>query len=251
MLLTNRHLPRLLGFSAAIAALVLGSSDAHAQFGVGMGLGGGMGMGFGFHQVPSPTGYLNQQALAAANRPREGVPSRTPYANNPNSYINRLRDPGFASTYDVRQRRPPSYRPRPVSASTANRSQPQSQRGELLAGNPILPLASFFDASQKLIWPSESPTAGELQEKRNVSDEATLAVFVETKRQITASVSSAAFARQKLLDYGRPALEVIRSKATPAISDAFHMFLLSLYDSLAQSAEPPQPPRIPPAPPPP
>ncbi len=66
---------------------------------------------------------------------------------------------------------------------------------------------------------------------------------------MTASVSSAAFARQKLLDYGRPALQEIRSSSTPAISDAFHMFLLSLYDSLAQSAAPPEPHTIPPAPP--
>ncbi len=244
MLRTNRHLPRLLGLSAAIAALVFGSSLAHAQFDMGM----GMGFGFGFHQVPSPTGYLNQSALAAANRPREGVASRTPYANNPNSYINRLRDPGFVSHYDTRMRRPPSYRPRPAPAS-ADTNQVQTARGELLAGNPVLPLASFFNASQKLIWPSESPAAGDLKGKRDVSDEATVAVLEETKRQITASISSAAFARQKLLDYGRPALQEIRSSSTPAISDAFHMFLLSLYDSLASSAAPPKR-EIPPPPPP-
>jgi hypothetical protein len=242
MLTKNRHLPRVLGLSAAIAALVLGSSPARAQFDMGM------GFGFGFHQVPSPTGYLNQSALAAANRPREGVASRTPYANNPNSYINKLRDPGFVSHYDTRMRRPPSYQPRPVRPP-ANTNQVQTQRGELLAGNPILPLTSFFNASQKLIWPSESPTAGDLKEKRDLSDEATVAVLEETKRQITASISSATFARQKLLDYGRPALEEIRSSSTPAISDAFHMFLLSLYDSLARSAAPPQR-EIPPPPPP-
>jgi hypothetical protein len=233
MLRTKRHLPRSLAISLGIAALVLGSSPAHAQFDMGM----GMGMGFGFHQVPSPTGMLNQQALNAANRPREGVASRTPYANNPNAFINRLRDPGFVSTYDTRRRRPPSYQPQPVAAVPA---QPQTLRGELLAGNPVLPLLSFFDASQKLIWPSESPTVGELKEKRDVSDQASVAVLEETRRQSAASISSAAFARKKLLDYGRPALQEIRSSTTPAISDAFHMFLLSLYDSLAQSAEPPK-----------
>jgi hypothetical protein len=207
-----------------------------------------MGFGFGFHQVPSPTGFLNQSALAAAGRPREGVASRTPYANNPNAYINKLRDPGFVSHYETRGRRSPSYQPRPARAS-ADTNQVQTARGELLAGNPVLPLASFFNASQMLIWPSESPTAGDLKEKRDVSDEATVAVLAETKRQITASISSAAFARQKLLDYGRPALQEIRSSSTPAISDAFHMFLLSLYDSLAHSAAPPQR-EIPPPPPP-
>ena len=75
MVRTDRHLPRLLGFFTGIAALVLASSDAHAQFDMGMGMGGF----FGFHQVPSPTGYLNQSALAAANRPdapRGGTTSR-------------------------------------------------------------------------------------------------------------------------------------------------------------------------------
>jgi hypothetical protein len=233
MLRTNRHLPRLLGFSAAIAVLALGSSPAHAQFDMGM---GGF---FGFHQVPSPTGLINQHSLAAASRPREGVASRTPYANNPNAFINKLRDPGFSSHYDVRRRRPPSYQARPTSAS-ANTTQVQTARAELLSGSPVLPLGNFFNASQKLIWPSDSPTAGELKEKRDVSDLATVAVLEETKRQITASISSAAFARQRLLDYGRPALQELRSSVTPAISDAFHMFLLSLYDSLAQSAAPPQ-----------
>ncbi len=244
MFLNTRHLPRLLTFSVGVAAMMLVSRPAHAQFDMGM----GMGFGFGFHQVPSPTGFLNQAALTAAGRPREGVPSRTPYANNPNSYINNLRDPGFVSHYDTRRRRAPSYEPRSMAAASTP-SQPQTQRAELLAGSPIVPLLGFFDASQKLIWPSDSPTAGELKEKRDESDQATLAVLEETRRQITASLSSATFARKKLLDYGRPALHEIRSNKTPAVSDAFHMFLLSLYDSLAHSASPPQSTPGPPPPP--
>ena len=77
MLRTKRHLPRSLTFSVGVAAMILSSSPAQAQFDMGMG-GMGMGMGFGFHQVPSPTGFLNQAALTAAGRPREGVPSPRP-----------------------------------------------------------------------------------------------------------------------------------------------------------------------------
>ena len=44
-------------------------------------------------------------------------------------------------------------------------------------------------------------------------------------------------ARQKLLDYGQPALSDIRSHSTPRVAEAFHLFLLTLYDSLAQAAE--------------
>ena len=48
------------------------------------------------------------------------------------------------------------------------------------------------------------------------------------------------FAREKLLVYGQPALQVIRSTTTPRIAENFHNFLLSLYDSLAQAANPPE-----------
>ena len=57
-------------------------------------------------------------------------------------------------------------------------------------------------------------------------------------------------ARAKLLDYGRPALQYIRDNATPRIADTFHLFLLSLYESLAQAATVPKPRATPAAPPP-
>jgi hypothetical protein len=86
------------------------------------------------------------------------------------------------------------------------------------------------------VWPNESPTSGDLKEKRDRSDEASLALLQETRRQRPASISSATHARQKLLDYGRPALKEIRQQATPVIADMFHGFLLSLYDALAEAA---------------
>jgi hypothetical protein len=237
MFVTKKHLARLVALAAGIAPLLLGSAPAHAQYG-----GFGLGFGFGFNQVPSPTGLINQQALTAAGRPREGVPSRTPYANNPNSYLNNVRDNGFVPTFDARRRRPPTYQAQPVMATPSNAPQaPQTQRAELLSGNPVVPLLGFFDATQKLIWPSDSPIGGDLKEKRDVSDQASLAVLEETRRQPFASISTAAHARKKLLDYGRPALHELRSTSTPAVSDAFHMFLLSLYDSLEHAASPPRP----------
>ena len=45
-------------------------------------------------------------------------------------------------------------------------------------------------------------------------------------------------ARERLLDYGRPALREISANATPRIADSFHIFMLSLYESLAQAALP-------------
>ena len=44
--------------------------------------------------------------------------------------------------------------------------------------------------------------------------------------------------RQKLLDYGQPALHFMRTHTTPRVAETFHLFLLSLYESLAQAANP-------------
>ncbi len=62
----------------------------------------------------------------------------------------------------------------------------------------------------------------------------------ETKQRSAASINTVTEARQKLLDYGRPALRELRETSTPRIADTFHLFLLSLYDSLAQAGSPPE-----------
>jgi len=222
----------LLGF----IALGLCSQPALADWGMGYGWGWG---GFGFHNAPSPTNFLNQHALTRAAAGSQAPPSRTPLANNPNAYFNRLRDPGFVSHYDARRRQPPSYRPEPTRSLGNSRRAEAQPAADTSAPNPIAPLASFFDASQTLVWPNESPTGGDLKEKRVVSDQAALAVLEETKRQSVASISSVTHARQKLIAYGQPALREIRAQTTAVIADTFHRFMLSLYDSLAQASWPP------------
>jgi hypothetical protein len=138
----------------------------------------------------------------------------------------------------VRRRQPPAYQPEPTgSLGNTGRGVPQAG-AEAQSSRPIAPLSSFFNAASKLVWPSESPAGGDLGEKRDLADQASLAVLEETRRQVTASLSSVTHARQKLLDYGRPALQEIRAQSTPAIADSFHQFLLGLYDSLAQAAWP-------------
>jgi hypothetical protein len=215
-----------------MAVLVLGSSSAWAIFDMGYGFGFGMGMG-----QSAVSGYLNDHALVGAARGMQGVPSRTPLAGNPNSFHNRLRDDGFVSHRDVRRRQPPTYRPEPM-ASLGNGRQVQQPQAPTPAPQPDLPLVSFFDPARRLVWPSESPVSGDLKELRAISDLASLAVLDETKQTGTASITMAATAREKLLDYGRPALREIRASATPRIADSFHMFMLSLYESLAQAATP-------------
>jgi hypothetical protein len=194
----------------------------------------------GFNYVPSPTEFLNQRSLNARGYTRESV-SHNPYANNPNSYFNRVRDNGFVPRMDVSRRTAPVYQ----SAAAASPAPPRPTQNQPAAPpvsaaplpKPIVPISSFFDPSQRLIWPNDAPVHGDLKEKRAISDQASLAVLVETQRQGLASLTNVTNARQSLLDYGRPALQSLRETATPRIADTFHLFLLSLYESLAQAAQ--------------
>ncbi len=225
----------LLGFLLATLGIVLLPSPTHAQWGFGYGW-GGFG---GFNYVPQPTNYLNQWSLQQAAR--AGPPAQNrPYAGSSNAYFNNIRDSGFGPQYEVQRRRRPVQQQRtPTSPGerTVAQTAPPAARP---APKPIIPLASFFDAARKLVWPAEAPVAGDLQQKRDISDEASRAVLDETKVHVYASLSTVADARQKLLDYGRPALKEIRQQATPRVADTFHLFLLSLYESLAQAATPPE-----------
>jgi hypothetical protein len=217
------------------AAFLLMPDRAQAQFGFG-GFGGGFGGfgygGFGFSQVPKPESYLYQNALVAAGRP-VNAPSRDVYANNPNSYINHVRDNGFVDRYSADRREIPQYR---YTARPRAHAAP--------APAPNVPLFSFYDAKNKLEWPADAPTDGDLKQKRDVSDRACDVVLAETKQNGVAALASVTDARQKLLDYGRPALVHARAHETPRVADTFHMFMLSLYESLAQAANPvsPEPP---------
>jgi hypothetical protein len=223
------------------ATLLLARSDrAHAQYGWGIGFMGG------FNYVPSPTDFINSHALIQAGRGQQPRASFQPYANNPNSFHNRLRDNGFVPSYEVRRRQPTASRSQPArSLGSTARANPQPAAA-VPAPRPVVPLASFFDASLRLVWPSESPLDGDLKDKRETSDQASLAVLQETRERQMASIATVTEARERLLDYGRPALQQIRLVATTAIADGFHNFMLSLYDSLAQAATPPAGP--PPAP---
>jgi hypothetical protein len=215
----------------AMAALVLGgTAPAHAQWGFG-GFGWG---GFGFKQAPDPTNYIYQNALVAAGRGSQG-PTRTPYAGNSNAYFNHVRDNGFVERYNVDRREPSYYRYVPTSASAVppNPAAAAPQK-------PQLPLTSFYDAQGQLAWPADSPANGELKEKRAMFDQASHVVLDESKKSGVASMASVTDARQKLIEYGRPALQYVRGHETARLADTFHLFLLSLYESLAQAANPGQ-----------
>ena len=223
----RRRLPGLFALSVATIALLSGTSPARAQWGLGWGWGG-----FGVHPSAS-TNMVNQHALNRASAMGNRPTSHRAYSNGSNAYFNRVRDNGFVSHYDVRRRRPPSYQPeRTASPGGSGRAVPRPEASP----TPVLPLANFFDASMRLVWPNESPSGGDLKEKREISDQATLGVFKEVKQHGSASITSVAEARQRLVEYGQPALQEIRARATTPIADSFHRFMLSLYDSLGDAA---------------
>jgi hypothetical protein len=218
---------------AVIAAIELGTSQARAQYGMGY------GMFMGFNPVPSPTDFINQHALSkAANR--SPAPSRNVYANNSNSYINRIRDNGLTSHYSADSRRPIDYvyARRARNARLAANNQQQSATDIPPVVRMAIPIGSFFDATRKLVWPSDAPVTGDLGPKRDTSDQASLMVMELAEKHGAAPITTVTNARQKLIDYGQPALQLLRSVTTPQIADSFHVFMLSLYESLAAAANP-------------
>jgi len=225
----------LLAILVATAALELGASQVHA-------MGFGYGILGGFNYVPSPGDFLNQHALLNAGR--AGAPvSNNVYANNPNAFINRIRDNGFVPHAGIVDRRSPGYqasrlRPQSLSQTSNNQSPPAASSANAAARRPVVPIGSFFDASRMLVWPSDAPVEGDLITKRDTSDRACLAVSDLVDKHRSAPITTVTYARNRLLEYGQPALQFIRSHTTPRIAENFHQFMLSLYDSLAAAANP-------------
>jgi hypothetical protein len=214
-----------------VAASGLAAGRAEAQWGGGFG-----GAGFGFYggnlvpYIQQPSDFVNQVALAQMSHVR-GPTQNNVYANNPNSYINHVRDNGFVDRYYA-ERFPAYYGYAPP---------PRVQRTDANAvarSRPIVPLTSFFNDKGQLVWPGDAPTADDLKEKREAFEKACRAVLEEVKKNGVAAIASVTEARQKLLEYGRPALQYVKTHETPRVADSFHIFLLSLYDSLAQATNP-------------
>lgn len=205
----------------------LASGRAEAQFGFGR----GYGYGFGglYYRSPSVS-YINQHSLvtaqaAAANRPQNLTAPRDAYE--------RAEDSGLNQRYNVTSRRGfEDMSPRPRDSYQA-----PAQTNARAAG-PVVPIASFFDKSGHLAWPEGAPDGADLRPKRDAADQAIRSVLDESNRWGSAPITLANEARTKLIDYGKPALEQVRGRSTARVADTFHLFLLSLYESLAQSTVP-------------
>ncbi len=231
-------LPRAICF-AALVTLPAGPARAQFEF------------GFGFNQPGSMSQQmLDSWALQNGARATMGPVQNNVYAGNPNAFVHRLREPGVLERYDVETRReiearigrfsdaPPRSRMRAAAPVAAASPAPPPEPPPA----PEVPLASFFDRYQKLVWPGESPVHGDLGPARGAADLAALAVLNDQILRGLARVGTVTEARTRLVDYGRPALIYMRENTTPRIADTFHQFMLSLYESLGQAATVPKKP---------
>ncbi len=234
------------GLVVAAAVLLGFSAPARAQFGFGF------GMGFGGYHIPSPTSMINERsniAATAAYAARGGPGGRgfAPLANNPNSSVNLGRQIRFQQQASGAEPRfnVSSRRPLP-EATISPRDNPYA-----LAANPsvtpatnvamAIALPQFFNAAGMLVWPDSAPTQGVYEAKRAAADQASMSVFNQWNTDGLARVSTVTEARSNLIEYGRPALDYLRSNTTTAVADGFHRFLLGLYEALEQAANIPNP----------
>jgi hypothetical protein len=219
----------VIGF-IAMSAMTAMPRPVQAQWGMGMGTGFWVWGWGGFSQVPKPESYLYQKSLADADRVLRAR-SRDLYSNTSSSYMDHLRDNRTVGQYTA-VRRAPSVRRNAGRPNVAPTSLPAPREA------PPSPLASFYGPNGKLGWPADAPTADDLALRRATTESACQAVLDEVKQSSVASIAKVTDARQKLLDYGRPALQYVRTHQTPRVAEGFHQFLLSLYDSLAQAVNP-------------
>ena len=225
--------------AAVLAGLVLACASGRAQAQWGWGWGWGT---FGFQPSPATT-FLNERALIHAQNTRRPSNLRAPQSTT----RDRGRDPEFFERYDIETRReledrvarrPSRSQPRPSRSSSDASPAPPAARPTQAVPSP--PLGSFFSPSDELVWPADAPVGGDLGAKRATADRASLAVLREQRAQGRAQLTTVTTARDALLDYGRPALQFVRAHATTHIADSFHRFLLALYETLAQAADPPR-----------
>lgn len=226
----------LRGFLGALLLLICSSGQAEAQFGFG-GFGGGFGWGFPHPYTPPSVSAINQRANVrsgmdqeALNRTSLGTPDRFAYRREAVSMQQRFDVNSMRGTNEARAGR--GTRSPGAPGNAGGGSAPQGA-----VARPSLEITSFVNTQDQLVWPSDAPVSGDLIGRRDEADEAIHGVVEEYRAMNFAQINTVASAREALIGYGQPALQYLRENSTARVADSFHLFLLSLYDSLAQAAE--------------
>ncbi len=225
----SRSRGRLIGFIASALLLII-ATDAKAQF--------GFGFGFGFPRpyVSPNIKFLNSRANVLAGKNQQSM--NTTSMRIPDRFGYRQQNIEMQERYNVSSGRSLSTSSRRSGQVVAQRT-PATNQGAPTTPAPVtapsLPITTFVDEMNMVVWPSDAPTGNGLDSLRVQADASIREVVVEYRGRAVASTATVTTARTDLIDYGRPALKLLRDTSTPRIADSFHLFLLSLYESLAQA----------------
>lgn len=210
--------------------VALSGGQAHAQFGFGIGFGLGYRTPAVVESIYSRSN-ISESAAYASRKENLTAPARAP---RDTTFFERY-DPTTLQAMENRvARNPRNYlgtTPPPTTVAAVV-AQPVQAVVQAITG--------FFNEYQQVVWPSDAPTEGDLLARRVVSDDASRNVLKEFDADRMAKIATVTDARNKLLDYGRPALQYARAN-TPTAADSFHAFLLSLYDAIGRAATTPKP----------
>lgn len=156
--------------------------------------------------------------------------------DNPNAYWNHLRDPGYNANLTPRTDLRRGVSGIDVATSSNGRStSPKSEKTK--AGNTTQShFLGFFGPNKQLVWPIDSPLAGDLSGKRATVDASMAVLRAEVLSKKPVTVATVVTSRNDLLDYGRPALATLRENQ-PTHADSFHAWLLDLYNTVGQLNE--------------
>jgi hypothetical protein len=224
---------------------------ARAQVAIGMTFCGDPFVFYSPQFAPSPTDYLNARSLAWVNSFGQAM-ERDTLANlnreSPNLYYMKVRDSNGESTNTVGSRDSSSARAQNAArsggrtevANTAARG-PARQVPQPAPARPArkpIPLEQYFTAANKLDWPRDAPSDGDLAARRDSAETAICGVRDQVREIGFCDVEEIADARAKLIKYGQLALQRVRAERAAPVAVHFHVYLMQLYDSLEQSAEP-------------
>jgi hypothetical protein len=226
----------------AVAAVFLfaASERAEAQFGIGVGDPGGAFMFYVPENVPSPTNFLYDHhkgridELGNSLQAHHAASQAGAHTPGPQAYFNNLRDFSGANTYDVNSRRSLNSRTAPPRPRAQPQPQPQPRPAEPQVPDrtTALKLSAFFLPSGAFDWPGDAPETGSLSSAKTEAASAVKAVHDEIRSAGKARAQTIAFAKSKLVAYGRYALVDVRANRSETVGHVFHYFLLYLHDAL-------------------
>lgn len=237
MSLTRLH-PRLLGLAGLLAAIAATTGQARQYSSQGpyynynWGVAYGQNYNYGFQRYGmsglggTPYDSMLQSQFNQGMRAAQHQMANTAPAD-PDQVANLFNPDPFAQGQRPNQAMQPRYDVRKKTRRTVQSKDNQASK--------LLPRGQVLSADGKVLWPARAPAGGELGKARETAESAIRAAVKETEEGRKASVQSVVEAKERLYDYGRPALKKASGSSRQSAQGLLH-FLMSLervLDSLA------------------